>query len=236
MTTGLTYVRGRTASDTTETGAVPRVASPFADFLGARVEEGTTNVLTNPSAELDLATISHTGVVTTRVAAAAVHGSYGFRTTCSAGSASSRYMHHVSGPATSMGQAWTITAYVRRGNHQWVEFGDAGHSSWHSSTFDVLNGVVGTTHGSVTAASIVSAAGERFPDGTVVPAGWWKLTVSLVTSSAANLRPMIGFCANSASFANGYAGAGTEYVDSDAWQAEQRAYATSYCDGSLGDG
>jgi Phage tail protein/Carbohydrate binding domain len=206
MPTGLTYVRGRVAADNIETGAVPRATSQFAAFPGARLEEATTNLHANPSAEVGTTRYVATGagVTVSRVATWAAFGAYSIEVAVDGTAANQgcRYDTGASGIAVAASTAYAFSAQV-----QAVSGSTALQLSvdWYTA-----------------AGVFISTSTANF---TATTAGSRPTLLATSPATAAFAAPGVRTQASTASTWR-----------EDGLQFEQKTYATSYADGSLGLG
>lgn len=184
-------------------------ASPSVSQAAAWVEEGTTNVLTNPSAENASVGLgmANPGSTVTKDTAYAYIGSSSFKVVTSNAISGEGINIQTATALALNGSANPYTGQLRiRGSgtvnvYVFVSYTDA--------TFDNLSGTI---------KSSLTLTDE-----------WQRVTPAAVTLNAAKTVDYMAVTVRTQTQQ-----AATFYVD--AVQLEQKAYATSYCDGSLGTG
>lgn len=217
-------LQGRAWPTASLSGAAPRVVRDGA--TGRSIQRAGTNLVPNPSLQVDTTGYSPGGSTVTRITGAAAVGSGFGRIEATAGSGAHGFSMSLAG-ALQLDVPAVVSCFVRRGNHDWVTLGEGGDGPWMRAYFNLASGAVGTLDGAL-AASIDDASGEH-------GAGWWRLQVTLMHESSTNA--VIAFRLAGGENSGSFEAIGTEFVDLDGLQLEPVAtFATGYTDGSRGDG
>jgi hypothetical protein len=131
--------------------------------------------------------------------------------------------HHVILPIGTTGitgATYVLTVEVKpEGGLQWVRIqgdGATGHLGT-SSSFDLLNGVVGTRHASIAATSISTASAD----------GYYTCTLQIVATGA-NVSPLISFATADGTGNESYAGNSTRAVRLRKWHLRRTPSVSTY--------
>lgn len=179
----------------TLTGALHFEPSRWSGFSGIVIEEGTTNLIENPSFETNTSTWNANGSASiSRVTTEKYFGNYGLKVETTASTTDG-----IKTDAISISSSTDYTASI------WIK-GESG--------IDHRLRLYGDVSGTLGTASI-TANGE-----------WQRVTLSVTTGGTEST--VLFYVQNFENTANDF------YVDGA--QLEEQDYATSYCDGSLGQG
>lgn len=184
-------------------------ASPSVERAGLWVQEATTNATTDPSFEAAaIATGWQTNgsAVISKVATHAYVGAGAGKVSCTASVNDGIRPQVLSAAAT--GQAWSMQARVRA-----FAAGDIGKTIKLALTeWDAANAFITT----------------QISSAFTLTDAWQLATFTATLNGGVNTAKVVPFVVNGAAVA-------VDFV-LDAHQHEQKAYATAYCDGSLGTG
>lgn len=194
----------------TATGGV--IYRPGAFGKGVQVAEATTNLLRNPSVEINTTywNSANDGDSPTRErsALAAWIGTYGLRWVLGTSPDTYPYLWQYTGAAPAQGQAYTGGIWVRGvgaaiGKAVYVRLAESGGATG----FEYSSG-----------------------DPVTLSSEWQRLTMTrtILQADRTNLRLSLHYA--------GRVGEAGDEVHTDGWQVEQKAYPTPYLDGSLGAG
>lgn len=188
-------------------------ASPSVSQAAAWVEEGTTNAIPDPSFEAATITTNWAVVGASAISKVTTHayvGSNGGKVVCTASASDGISQLSTTGAAASNGQSWTLSARVRA-----LAAGDVGKKCRliisERTSADAL---------------VVETAGS---DVTLTDA-WQSVSYTSVLAGGGTVAKVTAKILNGAG-----SPAAVDFV-LDAVQLEQKAYATSYCDGAIGTG
>jgi hypothetical protein len=204
--TAWTSQRGQTA---TLSGAFHQVAGPWPGTRALMTERATTNLVTNPSFEVDTTGWTASSTTVARVTTDGFIGSACATVTLTADStaAHARVAHTISGATT--GRVFTGSVYVK-----------AATASDVGETCGVLIGEIGG-----------AAADAYSAFGTVILTTTWQRvekTYTLVEDDRTSVRLLV--------YPSRVGGLTGDAILLDAAQLEELAIATSYADGTLGTG
>lgn len=136
------------------------------------------------------------------------------------GATSAHYVQLPVGATGITGATYVLTVEVKpEGGLQWVRIqgdGSTGHLGT-SSSFDLLNGVVGTRHASIAATSISTASAD----------GYYTCTLEIVATGA-NVAPLISFATVDGTGNASYAGNSTRGVRLRKWHLRRTPSVSTY--------
>lgn len=186
-------------------------ASPSVSQAAAWVEEGTTNTVPDPSFENATITNYWTAQGTAAISKVTTHAyisSNGGKVVCGAATTDGVHQLATSGAAASSGQSWTVSGRIRA-----FAAGDVGKT--------VKAAIIERTSGDAVVTTNLGSA-------ITLTDAWQVFSYTVALSGGGTVaKATCGFMAGAA--------VAVDFV-LDAVQLEQKAYATSYCDGSLGTG
>ena len=186
-------------------------ASPSVSQAVAWVEEGTTNTVPDPSFENATITNYWTAQGTAAISKVTTHAyisSNGGKVVCGAATTDGIHQLATSGSAASSGQSWTVSGRIRA-----FAAGDVGKT--------VKAAIIERTSGDAVVTTNLGSA-------ITLTDAWQSFSYTVALSGGGTVaKATCGFMAGAA--------VAVDFV-LDAVQLEQKAYATSYCDGAIGTG
>lgn len=120
------------------------------------------------------------------------------------------------GPTLVDATVYTLSCFVKYNNHRWVMLrGDRPSTTY--AAFDLLNGVVGSKHASVTSSGI-----------RALGSGFYRIWITWTSTSAGGSNALFAFSNADTTAATSYAGSGSDIVIVDGFQWETGAFPSSY--------